>query len=318
MTGDTSVPNALHAEATTVASAPASACAPAAASADVNSDTSNTTDTTANEMDGRPPRPAKPDPERVRLCIVTRQELPPAEMIRFVAGPDGTIVPDLARRLPGRGMWVTATRAALQEATKRNLFAKSLKKAVKIDKALVEQVEILLANEARQALSLANKAGLVTTGFSKVEIALEKNQVAALFASSDASSDGAGKLARKFKAIRGASQQDAPIIQDFSSAELSLAIGGSNVIHAGLAGGRLGQRVVTCCQRLRHFRMQANDTIAADVGDASDFDAQVALSATPETQVAPAATPMTQVAHTETQATQVARTATQTENAPDK
>ena len=184
-------------------------------------------------------------------------------MIRFVCAPDDTIVPDLGRRLPGRGVWVTATRTAVAEAVKRNLFAKSLKKFVKVDKDLADQVEKLLATEARQAISLANKAGLVTTGFSKVEIALEKGSARALITATDASSDGAGKLARKFKAIRGASNKEAPIIQDFSSAELNLAIGGSNVIHAAVAGGGLGRRVIVSCRRLRHFRMQEDATETA-------------------------------------------------------
>lgn len=203
----------------------------------------------------RPPRVTKQDPDRVRLCIVTRQELPPAQLIRFVADPDGIIVPDLARRLPGRGVWVTATREAVATAAKRGLFAKNLKKPVKADKELADQVEKLLAAEARQVLSLANKAGLVTTGFSKVDNALAQGEAIALIAANDASIDGAGKLARKFKAVQGAKNRAAPVIQDFTIAELSLAIGGSNVVHAALAGGGLSRRVVTCCQRLRIYRM---------------------------------------------------------------
>ena len=194
-------------------------------------------------------------------------------MIRFVMGPDDNMVPDLSRRLPGRGVWVTATRAAVADAAKRGLFAKSLKKAAKVDKDFVEQVDKLLAIEARQALSMANKAGLVTTGFSKVEIALEKNQAEALITANDASADGAGKLARKFKAIRGAAERKAPIIQVFSTHELNLAIGGSNVVHAALAGGGLGRRVITCCRRLQHFRMQPD--IQAD-GDEHDDHAPAA------------------------------------------
>lgn len=213
--------------------------------------------------DSRPPRPSKPDPDRVRLCIVTRAELPPDQLIRFVLGPGDRIVPDLARRLPGRGVWVTATHVAVAEAVKRGLFAKSLKQNVKADKDLPDQVDKLLGAETRQVLSLANKAGLVTTGFSKVEIALERGEAAALITASDASADGAGKLARKFRAIRGAAQLDAPIIGDLTSDELSLAIGGSNVIHAAIArggaGGGLGRRFISCCQRLRHYRMKLDD-----------------------------------------------------------
>ena len=211
----------------------------------------------------RAPRPVKTDPNRLRLCIVTRTEQPPDGLIRFVLGPDGQIVPDLGRRLPGRGVWVTATRECVAVAIKRGLFAKSLKQPVKAGKELVDQVEKLLAFEARQALSLANKAGLVTTGFSKVEIALEKGVVEVLLAASDASPDGTGKLARKFRAIRGAAHREAPVIGDFSSAELDLAFGGSNVIHAAVAAGVLSRRVGDCCRRLKQFRSNSD---RADLG----------------------------------------------------
>ena len=273
MTGDTSAPNIAHAEANALAPAAGEACASQHAAIDqAESGTGEGTDETAAQP--RAPRSSKPDPDRVRLCIATRQELPPDELIRFVLGPDTTIVPDLARRLPGRGVWVKATRAAVELAVKRGLFAKSLKTFAKVDKELPDQVEKLLAIEARQALSLANKAGLISTGFSKVEIALEKGQAVALITASDASADGAGKLARKFKAIRSAAQLEAPILQELSTAELNFAIGGSNVVHAALAGGGLGRRVILCFRRLGQFRMahQGNAHIAAAVA-ASDLSA---------------------------------------------
>jgi uncharacterized protein len=208
-------------------------------------------------VDTRPPRPVKADPNRVRLCVVTRTELPPAQLIRFVAGPDDRIFPDLDARLPGRGVWVSATHASVALAAKRGLFAKSLKKQVKVDNDLADQVDQLLVAAARQALALANKAGLVTTGFSKVESTLERGTAIALISANDASADGIGKLARKFTAIRKAAGQKAPILQELTSGELGLAIGGSNVIHASLAGGVLAQRFIGCCHRLGHYRMNS-------------------------------------------------------------
>jgi len=217
----------------------------------------------------RPARAAKPDPDRLRLCVVSRQELPPAALIRFVQAPDGSMVADIARKLPGRGVWVTGTRAAVAEAAKRGLFAKSLKRAAKAGPELAGQVEDLLVADTRQALSLANKAGLITTGFAKVEIALEKGLAAALIAANDASSDGTGKLARKFTAIRTAAGLDAPVLDDFSGAELNLAFGGSNVVHAALAAGALQKRVVASCLRLRRYRMlSVSATPAESDGDA--------------------------------------------------
>ena len=209
----------------------------------------------------------------VRLCVVTRAELPSSKLIRFVAGPDDQIVPDLAARLPGRGVWVTATRAAVQEAAKRGLFAKSLKRAVKADKELANQVENLLVAEMRQVLALANKAGLVTTGFSKVEISLERGAAIALISANDASADGTGKLARKFMAIQTASGRDAPILRQLTSVELGLAMGGSNVIHASLTGGGLAQRFIGCCRRLDIYRMISDGESSAEAGARSGMGA---------------------------------------------
>jgi uncharacterized protein len=225
----------------------------------------------------RPARPAKAnsggksdgksDPARLRLCVVTRAEMPPAALIRFVAGPDDRIVPDLAMKLPGRGIWVTATRDAVAEAARKNLFAKSLKRSIKVDKDLADQVETLLLVAARQALAMANKAGLVTTGFAKVEQSLERGSAIALISASDASADGVGKLSRKFVAIRSAAGREALLIQDLTSADLGLAMGGLNVIHASLTQGGLAQRFISSCHRLRDYRMTS--AAAAPGRDAS-------------------------------------------------
>jgi uncharacterized protein len=276
VTGDTTAPNFAHAEANALASASGEACA--------TSETCTAADQASDQAAAavRAPRPVKPDPDRVRLCVATRQELHPNELVRFVLGPDATIVPDLARRLPGRGVWVTASRQAIEQAVKRGLFSKSLKTFAKVDKDLADQVEKLLAIEARQALSLANKAGLVSTGFSKVEIAVEKGQAEALITASDASVDGAGKLSRKFKAIRAAAGQKAPVLQELSTAELNLAIGGSNVVHAALAGGGLGRRVILSFRRLQHFRVSSDaavsgtmDALASNSDTKSDIKSDI-------------------------------------------
>src|SRR5690606_38506391 len=105
----------------------------------------------------------------LRTCVVTREQRPPEDLIRFVPGPDGQIVPDVGRRLPGRGVWVTAERGAVAEAVKRKAFSKGLKRQVTAAADLPDLVERLLMKRATDALSLANKAGLVTTGFTRVE-----------------------------------------------------------------------------------------------------------------------------------------------------
>src|SRR5204863_9535363 len=103
----------------------------------------------------------------VHPCIVTRTGGDPADLIRFVADPAGAIVPDLGRRLPGRGVWVTAERAVVETATKGNAFAKSLKRQVTVAANLPETVDALFMRHVISALSLANKAGLVSTGYEK-------------------------------------------------------------------------------------------------------------------------------------------------------
>src|ERR1700761_8451417 len=123
--------------------------------------------TTDNELDSGPRQGAA---GRERLCVATRAVKPTDDMIRFVVGPDG-IVPDLKRKLPGRGVWVTASKAAVAEAVARKAFARSFKRDVKVAKDLAEQTEALLARAAVDALAIAGKAGDVPAGFAKVEAA---------------------------------------------------------------------------------------------------------------------------------------------------
>src|ERR1700704_234923 len=101
----------------------------------------------------------------LRQCAVSRAQKPPEELIRFVAGPDGAIVPDLARRLPGRGVWVDATREAVAAAVRKGVFTRSLKRQISIPSDLPATVERLMARRVADALSITNKAGLVVAGF---------------------------------------------------------------------------------------------------------------------------------------------------------
>lgn len=182
----------------------------------------------------------KPVAERhapLRTCVVTREQKPPEELIRFVEGPDGQIVPDLARRLPGRGVWVTAERNAVAEAVKRKAFARSLKRQVSVPSDLPETVERLLVKRAMDALSLANKAGLVITGFTRIDAAIASGKVAAVLHGREAAADGVDKLNRRFQAACRQSGKPAPIIQELTVEQMSLALGRSNVVHAALSAG---------------------------------------------------------------------------------
>lgn len=198
----------------------------------------------------------KPAAERrpLRTCIVTREQKPPEELIRFVPGPDGQIVSDVARRLPGHGVWVTADRRHIAEAVKRKAFARSLKRQVAVPPDLPEMVEQLLVKRAMDALSLANKAGLVTTGFTRIEAAIAAGGVAALLHALEAAADGVRKLNRRFQAACRQIGRPAPIIQELTVEQMSLALGRSNVVHAALSAGGATTNFLNEVGRVTRYR----------------------------------------------------------------
>ena len=189
-----------------------------------------------------------------RLCVVTRQSGDPDGLIRFVVSPDGEIVPDLACRLPGRGVWVTAERRFVDQAARQNLFSKSLKRKVKVPDDLGARVETLVLRRAINALAIANKAGLVTTGFAQVDSALAKGVVVILVHGLDAAAGGREKLDRKHTAIAGAQGRSPQICSEFTIEQISLAIGGLNVVHAALNHGGAAAKFATEAGRLKRYR----------------------------------------------------------------
>jgi predicted RNA-binding protein YlxR (DUF448 family) len=190
----------------------------------------------------------------LRRCVVTRAERSPDDLIRFVVDPAGGIVADLARKLPGRGVWVTAEKASVAAAVKAKAFAKGLKRQVTVAPDLPDRVESLFVRRVLEALSLANKAGLVTTGFEKVETLLDAGRAAALLHGLDAAVDGTRRLDRKFAAIQRDKGQPAPVVDWLTIDQLSLAIGRSNVVHAGLKQGGATNRFLREAERLRRYR----------------------------------------------------------------
>ncbi|GJE02114.1 RNA-binding protein [Methylobacterium isbiliense] len=191
-----------------------------------------------------------------RTCLVTRESRNPSGLIRFALGPDGTVVPDLKARLPGRGAWVTATRAAVAEAVRRRLFQRAFKaKHAVAGPDLADVIETALRHDLRQALALANKAGCVVTGFTKVESAVESRAgVAALVHASDASQDGRRKLAQTLRRRYGDAISGIPVVDDMSSEELDMALGRDHVIHAALVAGAGTAGLLARWRRLRAFR----------------------------------------------------------------
>ena len=200
----------------------------------------------------------------LRLCAVSRVHKPPEELIRFVAGPDGAIVPDLARRLPGRGVWVGATREAVDAAVRQKVFARSLKRQVTVPPDLAVLVERLMAKRLAEALSLANKAGLVVSGFVKVEEAIDRGRAAALIHAAEAAPDGALKLDRQLRAKGDYDGAAGAIIGGLTGPEMSLAMGRPNVVHAAAAEGGATRRLVEEAWRLERYRAGTDHAPASE------------------------------------------------------
>lgn len=191
-----------------------------------------------------------------RTCIVTRKVMEPHELIRFVASPDGSVVPDLRRKLPGRGAWVGARRETVALAVRRNAFARALKReGLKAAPDLPDLVERLMATEAVQAFALANKAGRVITGFEKVEAAILSGGALALLHAREAAADGRRKLGQAVRR-RAAAAEDAPIaaLSPLTGAEMEMALGRHHVIHAALAHGSVGSACLSRCRALIAYR----------------------------------------------------------------
>jgi uncharacterized protein len=200
-----------------------------------------------------------------RFCVVTRCARPVDDLIRFVVAPDGTVIPDLKQNLPGRGVWVTATRAAVSEAVRKKAFARGFKTEIRTPADLVELTEKLLVKSALDALAMAGKAGCIVAGFSKVEAALAKGDVAALLHGRDGSADGRRKMEAALRQGNVVNADEIVVIDEFTTDELDLALGRSNVVHAALLAGPAGRPFLTRLQRLRRFR--AGDTGKPEHGE---------------------------------------------------
>jgi predicted RNA-binding protein YlxR (DUF448 family) len=209
----------------------------------------------------RGPRAIRPGAERT--CAVSRQVRPVDELIRFVVAPTGEVMPDLKRKLPGRGLWVSASRDAIATAVRRRIFAKGFKRDVQVSPELAEQTDALLLRSVLDALAMAGKAGLVVAGFSKVEAALATGQVAALIHAADGAADGIRKLNGLARVGDGfaTDSRSLPVVRFLASADLDLALGRTNVIHAALLEGAAGKTFLSRSQLVVQYRL-ADDSAA--------------------------------------------------------
>jgi len=188
-----------------------------------------------------------------RLCIATRQGRPVGELIRFVVGPDGAVVPDLKRRLPGRGVWITGRRHLIEEAVRRRIFERGFKTAVKVSAELGDELDRLVEQSALNALSIAHKAGLVILGFAKVETAVTTAPLVALIRARDAGEESGRRLAAAFRRLVDHALEG-KIVEAFTSAQLDLALGRLNVVHAALLAGRASETFLARWRFLEYFR----------------------------------------------------------------
>jgi hypothetical protein len=189
-----------------------------------------------------------PEPGTVRTCIVTGEALPPERMIRFVVGPDGDVVPDLARRLPGRGMWLKAERAMVEQAVAKKAFARAARAAVKVGPDLPQRVEKLLLDRALADLSRARRAGRAVAGFVKVEQMIGQRRAGLLVVAEEAEGDGLGKL----------QASGLPLERLGSVANLGGVFGREQAVYVAVArdeaSGAFTQRITDGAARWRRYR----------------------------------------------------------------
>ena len=211
-----------------------------------------------------------------RLCAVSRKVKPLGELIRFVVSPHGEVVPDIKRKLPGRGLWLSASRQVVAEAVRRHQFARGFRRDVRVAPTLAVDTERLLAKGLVEALAVAAKAGQVVCGFAKVEALLRAGPrhsgLAALIHACDGASDGIRKLDALVRQNEGNKREttEFPIIAALTSAELDLALSRANVIHAALLAGPASKTFLSRSLFLVRYRLADDDKTAGTGPENSD------------------------------------------------
>ena|SRR5689334_1474624 len=204
----------------------------------------------------------------MRMCAVSRKVRPIDELIRFVVAPSGEVVADLKRKLPGRGLWISARRHTVAEAVRRHHFGKGFKREVRVAATLAADTEALLERFVVDALAIAAKAGQVISGFGKVSDALERhghNAIKALIHASDGGPDGIRKLDVMVRQNGRNRDETAeiPVVNALNSEQLDLALGRSNVIHAALLAGPASDTFLSRSHMLVRYRMADDEGTAA-------------------------------------------------------
>lgn len=189
-----------------------------------------------------------------RTCIVSRKSGPAEAMIRFVADPQGVIVADLKGQLPGRGCWVTAERAFVQQAADRNLFARALKSKVSVPPDLVSGIDALLVSALTGMMGLARKAGQLVVGSTKADAAVRSGQAIAVLHATDAAPDGIRKIDQARHALAEAGGGQIAAFQLLPADDMAVLSAGGQVIHVAVLAGQAGEGVVKRAKMLDRFR----------------------------------------------------------------
>lgn len=213
------------------------------------------------------PRRAADARLRERRCIVSRQSGDTGQLIRFARAPDGTVVPDIREELPGRGCWVGVNRDLVARAVEKRLFSRAFKADAQASADLADLVERLLRDDALGLLAMARKAGTLVLGEMQVLQAIRETSLACVIHARDGAENGLKKV---IGALHGAkTHNNVLLVREFTGAELNLALGLPNVIHAGVPTGRLGTAFAEKARKLAAYRGNGGLATAEFISDRS-------------------------------------------------
>jgi hypothetical protein len=185
----------------------------------------------------------------LRRCIATGTIGDRSRLLRFVVHPNGELVPDVASRLPGRGLWLTPRREILENAIARRLFARSARRPVAIPPGLADRVENMLVQRCCELIGLARRAGVAVAGVEKVREAVRTKKAGLLVLALDGAEGGRGKMRSLGR--------DLPAVMVLTAAEMGAIFGRDHVVNIAIGSGALSGRVIAVAEKIAGFRPEA-------------------------------------------------------------
>ena len=205
-----------------------------------------------NLLDFQDKRGHKP---RERRCLASGETRDPLDMVRFVLSPDGVVTPDIARKLPGRGVWVSADRKSLEKTIALKSFSRGFKTKAQIDGDLVSLTESLLARRVLGLITMARKAGVMAMGFDQVQSMAREAAIAFRIEAKDGSKDGRSKIRTLSKAMnREQDLADPIVIGCFTAQDIGKALARDSIVHAAIKPSKLAKTLAIEAKRLSGFR----------------------------------------------------------------